>query len=243
MVPSLDDPLGGETPSRPPQSPSRALAAARTLLIFTPDALGGEDPEAALARALPLVDVVQVRVKLPGNRIGPSPAKPLVEWTRRVLAQVARLPEAQRPLILVDDRVDVAAALAAEGVAGVHLGQDDCPPQLARELLGPGALIGWSTHTLEQVDEANSLPVDYLGFGPVAPTATKGLEEGLGVELAREAGARSPLPVFAIGGIDVELARQLAPHGRVAVGAAVLDAEDPAVAARDLRAALVGAPT
>ncbi|WP_419191804.1 thiamine phosphate synthase [Engelhardtia mirabilis] len=207
-------------------------------MIFTPEALAAPDPEAALARALPWVDLVQVRVKLPGNRIGPSPARPLVDWTRRVLALAAELPEGSRPLVTVDDRVDVAAALAAEGVAGVHLGQADCPPDVARGLLGPTALIGWSTGSLAEVDSAASMTVDYLGFGPVAPTVTKGLDRGLGPQLAREAAARSRWPLFAIGGIDAELARALAPGARVAVGAAILDAPDPAAAARELRAAL-----
>lgn len=210
------------------------------MVIFTPDAIASGDPLGALTPLLGLVDAVQVRVKLPGRRIGPSPAGPLRDWTLRVLEITNRFPSPERPLILVDDRVDVAALLAGEGVDGVHLGAADCPPQLAREQLGPEALIGWSTHSLAEVEQAEALPVDYLGFGPVAPTATKGLASGLGPELARRAAAATARPVFAIGGIDAALARQLAPDGRVAVGAALLDAEDPAAAARELRAALSG---
>jgi thiamine-phosphate pyrophosphorylase len=211
------------------------------MLVYTPERTPGPDPLARLRPALPAVDVVQVRCKRPGARVGPSPARPLWLATRAVLAAVAELPPERRPLVLVNDRVDVAAALLAEGVAGVHLGDRDCPPRVARAWLGPQALIGYSTHTLDQVQEAEHLPVDYLGFGPVAPTATKGLEAGLGVDLARRAAERSRRPLFAIGGIDVSSAGELGPGARVAVGAAILEAADGARAAAELRRRLLQA--
>src|SRR3954451_5624043 len=72
--------------------------------------------------------------------------------------------------IIINDRADLAHALKADGV---HLGQDDLPPQAARQLLGPDAIVGFSTHTLEQVHAACSQPLSYIAFGPVFPTTTK----------------------------------------------------------------------
>ncbi|MFB3095857.1 MAG: thiamine phosphate synthase, partial [Candidatus Acidiferrales bacterium] len=71
--------------------------------------------------------------------------------------------------LIVNDRADVAQLSRA---AGVHLGQDDLPVSVARRLLGPDKLIGFSTHNLEQIEAAASAPVDYLAFGPIFPTAT-----------------------------------------------------------------------
>src|SRR5262249_51136332 len=140
---------------------------------------------------------------------------------------------------ILDDRVDVALDLGDAGCDGVHLGQDDCPSVLARELLGPDALIGLSTHDASQVGAAWDLPVDYLGFGPVYATATKGRARGLGPGAAWIAWDASHLPVFPIGGIDATNAADLSRVGRAAVGAAILGAEHPDRAARELRSLLV----
>ncbi|HSI88524.1 MAG TPA: thiamine phosphate synthase, partial [Pyrinomonadaceae bacterium] len=72
--------------------------------------------------------------------------------------------------LIINDRVDIAIAV---GAAGVHLGQDDLPPAAARRLLGASSIIGFSTHTLYQVELALKLPIDYLAFGPIFPTGTK----------------------------------------------------------------------
>jgi thiamine-phosphate pyrophosphorylase len=105
--------------------------------------------------------------------------------------------------IIINDRVDIALALNADGV---HLGQEDMPPQAARRVLGPDAIIGFSTHNLEQARLAAEMPVDYVAIGPVFATSTKqasdapvGLE---GLRLARHAVGRRPL--VAIGGITLE---------------------------------------
>lgn len=102
--------------------------------------------------------------------------------------------------IIINDRVDIALALGADGV---HLGQEDLSPAKAREILGPEAIIGFSTHNLHQVGEATRLPLDYLAIGPVFATATKenpdpvvGLA-GVRVAVSNAAGK----PVVAIGGI------------------------------------------
>ncbi len=201
------------------------------MLIFTPELCPQEsDPLAVLERMLPALDVIQVRIKDP--ELGTSPARATSDWTRRVLELVART--GSETLVLVNDRVDVAAALAAQGVDGVHLGADDAPPELARALLGPAALIGLSTHCAADVARAAELCVDYLGFGPIHATATKGYAQGLGSEAAWVAARSCACPLFPIGGIDATNASELAEVGRAAVGRALLSAADPARAAREL---------
>jgi len=102
--------------------------------------------------------------------------------------------------IIINDRVDVALAVGADGV---HLGQDDLPPEAARRLLGDNAVIGCSTHSLSQALEVTKLPVDYIAIGPIFQTSTKenpspvvGLD---GLRVVREAIGK--LPLVAIGGI------------------------------------------
>lgn len=211
------------------------LEQARLMLLLTPAACSGDVRDLIEALASE-VDVIQVRPKPLGTSAGAAPARECADLARLVL-EVCR-PLDRRPLILIDDRVDVARALQAEGVDGVHLGQDDAPPQLARELLGPDALIGLSTHDVIQVVLAGEEPIDYVGFGPIHASPTKGYGQGLGPELAWVASCAAPGPLFPIGGIDLASADGLAKVGRAAVGAALLAADDPAQVARDLRAAL-----
>ena len=139
---------------------------------------------------------------------------------------------------MVNDHVDVAALLQDEGCAGVHLGQDDCPAQDAREFLGAEPLIGLSTHTTEQVAAAWDEPVDYLGFGPIFSTSTKDTGPALGPDRAWIAAAATTRPVFPIGGIDVTCAATLSQIGRSAVASAIMEAEDPGAAAKAIRALL-----
>lgn len=131
--------------------------------------------------------------------------------------------------LIINDRADIALALGADGV---HLGQDDMPPEAARALLGAKAIIGFSTHSVEQAVAAARLPVDYLAIGPVFATSSKenpapsvGLE---GVARVREAVGHVPL--VAIGGITQENARSVLDAGAnsVAVIAALLSLTDPA---------------
>ena len=207
------------------------------MLVFTPQLCPKEsDPLDVLERALAHVDVIQVRVKDP--ELGVSAARALHDWTSRVLELVER--RASDALVLVNDRIYVAGVLQGRGVAGVHLGEEDAPPELARELLGAEALIGFSTHSMADVARAEELPVDYLGFGPIHATATKGYSEGRGSEAAWIAARASSHPVFPIGGITVTNAAELAPVGRAAVASAILAAADPARRAAEIRALLAG---
>ena len=114
--------------------------------------------------------------------------------------------------LIVNDRADIALAL---GAAGVHLGQDDLPPEAARRLLGDDAIIGYSTHSIAQIQHAAKLPVDYLAIGPIFPTATKekpdpivGLE---GLKLVRE--ALGDRPLVGIGGISMANVRDVLDAG------------------------------
>jgi thiamine-phosphate pyrophosphorylase len=211
------------------------LAKARLQLLFTPELAAPRDPLEVLEAVLPFVDLVQVRIKGPGSS-ATSPARATAEWTARVLERT----RAHATLVIVNDRADVARALLAEGCDGVHLGQDDMPPGDARELLGQDALIGLSTHDAAQVVLAGEQPLDYLGFGPVFPTATKGYTRGVGPEAAWVAAEATSLPVFAIGGIDLSNVDQLDRVGRAAVSSALLGADDPGETAREMRALLLG---
>jgi thiamine-phosphate pyrophosphorylase len=224
-----------------PEESRRRLVEARIVLLFSPELCVGSDPLEALEASLASVDVVQIRPKplvagLPTR--APASARDVHAWGLRVLDLLAAHP-AREVLLVVDDRVDVAAVLADRGCAGVHLGQDDTPVEIAREFLGPDALIGLSTHDQGQIARAEAQPVDYLGFGPVHATRTKGYGRGLGAEAACAASRASSRPLFAIGGIDAQNVSALAPVGRIAVGSAILAAADPERAARELRAALL----
>ncbi len=104
-------------------------------------------------------------------------------------------------LVIVNDRVDVALAAGADGV---HLGQDDLPVEQARHILGDDAIIGLSTHSVEQAREALSLPVDYIAAGPIFNTGTKDrADPAIGIDgLRMVRAAIGPFPLVAIGGID-----------------------------------------
>ncbi len=204
------------------------------MLIFTPSEVGEERAEAVIAGCLGHVDAIQVRVKASERRSGPSPAAELRDWTRRVLRLREGLDPESRPLVFVNDRVDVAQLLAEEGVDGVHLGQADTPASIARELLGQDLLIGLSTDSARTLLAAEEQPVDYLGLGPIFPSQTKGYARGLGPEAAWALAAGTGRPVFPIGGIDRTNALELLPIGRAAVGAGVLAADDPGRAAAEL---------
>ncbi len=214
------------------------LGEARVLLLFTPElCTPGRDALEVLSEVLPAVDLVQVRIKAPGDSDAPTEAAALHKWTRRVLELVAASDRPELP-VMVNDRVDVAAALLPEGCVGVHLGDQDMPPHAARSVLGPAPLLGLSTHSVVEAARGAEQPVDYLGFGPVNPTPTKGYERGLGPEAAWVADQGVELPLFPIGGITPDNADELAPVGRAAVSAAILGAPEPLAAARLLRAQL-----
>jgi thiamine-phosphate pyrophosphorylase len=130
--------------------------------------------------------------------------------------------------VIVNDRADIALAA---GASGVHLGRDDLPPEKAREFLGPDAVIGISTHTVDQALNALRMPVDYIAIGPVFPTSTKEDPDpvvGLaGVAAIRE--AIGEMPLVAIGGITFENFRDVLSAGAdsVALIGGILSCEEP----------------
>ena len=140
-------------------------------------------------------------------------------------------------LFLVNDRLDLALAVDADGV---HLGQDDLPPAIARRLLGPDRLIGRSTNRLEQLHQAVADGCDYVGVGPVNATPTKPGRDPVGLDYVRQAAAVSPIPFFAIGGIDATTLDGALAAGasRVAVVRAITQAADAGAASAALLARL-----
>ena len=139
--------------------------------------------------------------------------------------------------LIVNDRVDVALAVGADGV---HLGQDDMPPEAARALLGEGKIVGFSTHNVGQAIEAARLPIDYMALGPVFDTSSKenpdpvvGLE---GVRRVRVAVGRS-VRLVAIGGLTAAGAPSVLAAGAdaVAVIGALVNTTDPAEITRRMR--------
>ncbi|WP_109212179.1 MULTISPECIES: thiamine phosphate synthase [Microbacterium] len=179
------------------------------------------------------VDVVQLRTKSVSAR----------ELLRQALALSDVID--RRCLLLVNDRVDVALAARDAGarVDGVHLGQGDLPPETARRLLGPHAVIGWTANSPAHRAAASALPpgvLDYLGVGVIRPTSTKpDHPPALGVDGFAAFAAEAPLPCVAIGGVEVDDVAALRAAGAagIAVVSAICGATDPAEAAQALRRA------
>ncbi len=162
--------------------------------------------------------------------------------------EVVALARAFDASVLVNDRADIAALA---GAAGVHVGQEDLGPQAVRRAFPAIGLVGLSTHTVAQIDEAVGQPIDYIAVGPVFPTGTKDtgyVQVGLGlVRRAREASGAAaaavggrPRPVVAIGGITLERAPAVIDAGAdsVAVISDLLAGGDPAGRVRAYLAAL-----
>ncbi|MBF0462683.1 MAG: thiamine phosphate synthase [Magnetococcales bacterium] len=117
--------------------------------------------------------------------------------------------------LIINDHVELAVALAADGV---HVGQEDTPVATCRRLLGPHKLVGWSTHTPAEILLANQAAVDYVGFGPLFPTHTKpDAQAAQGVDRLAEACRVAQKPVVAIGGIQVGDMAPIAATGASAV--------------------------
>lgn len=140
--------------------------------------------------------------------------------------------------LLINDRLDVAQAVGADGV---HLGGRSLPVAVARKVLGPEKLIGVSTHRCDEIPAAQRDGADFVTFGPVFFTPSKaGYGEPVGLDGLREACAAPPLPVFALGGVTLERLPGLHAAGcrRIALIAAILAAPDPEGAAAALLARL-----
>jgi thiamine-phosphate pyrophosphorylase len=174
-------------------------------------------------------DIIQLREKELSDR-------DYLELARRVCTAV----HAAGKLFIVNDRVVIARLVGADGV---HLGQDDLPAPEARKIVGAEMLIGVSTHGISQARQAVADGADYLGVGPIYPTATRGYEKGLGVEYIKEVVAEGiAVPFFAIGAIDLRnLDEVLAAGARgVAVSSAICRARDITAVTADFQRRLHG---
>ncbi len=155
-----------------------------------------------------------------------------IEEIRAVATEIIPLCQESEAFLVIDDHVELTAELK---VHGVHLGKHDMPPHEAREILGPGAIIGVTANTLEDMTRTLGEDVDYIGLGPFRYTTTKSnLSPVLGFEgyqrLVMEARAKGvELPIVAIGGITIEDLPGLMATGvnGVAMSGAIINADDP----------------
>jgi thiamine-phosphate pyrophosphorylase len=217
-------------------APRDRLATARLYLCTDARRERGDLAEFVDAALSGGVDIVQLRDKgSPGERqFGALEARDELA-ALEVLADAAARHGA---LVAVNDRADVARAAGADVL---HLGQDDLPLAVARDIVGPDPLIGRSTHDEAQVTAADREPVDYFCVGPCWPTPTKPGRTAPGLDLVRTAAAlNTETPWFAIGGIDADRLPEVLDAGatRIVVVRAITAAEDPAAAAAQLRATL-----
>lgn len=183
--------------------------------------------ELAAAAAAGGADVVQYREKRPRT-------------TREMIAVGKQMRQACKrygATLLVDDGVDIAVAVGANAV---HLGRDDLPPEVARRILGPDALIGGTANSVEEARRVARQPVDYLGVGPVFGTTSKGDRAApmLGLERFAEICSAVDKPVIGIGSITVDRVAAVIAAGAygVAVLSAVVCQDDPEAACRQFAA-------
>ncbi len=184
-------------------------------------------PEQAMSRALSAgISFFQYR-----NKRGTRRA---IYETANLLSPVAHQAHA---LFLVNDHADIAEAVDADGV---HLGQDDLPIDQARKILGPGKIIGISTHSKEQAMAAERSGADYIGFGPIFPTTTKDAGELQGVNKLKTVKQAVGIPLIAIGGITQTNIAEVIRGGAdgAAVISAILSTDDIARASREIIAVL-----
>ena len=159
----------------------------------------------------------------------------LVQYRKKNVDDIIRLEMAQKlselchkydALFIVNDRADIALEVNADGV---HLGQQDIPVSLARRILGPNKIIGRSTTNPQEMAKAIAEKADYIGVGPVYATPTKPDKKPAGLEYVKYAKENSPIPWFAIGGIDQHNVTEVMESGatQVALVRAIMEADDP----------------
>ncbi|MEN3002002.1 MAG: thiamine phosphate synthase [Armatimonadota bacterium] len=199
----------------------------RGLYVITDPRLGGGHLEGAHAALQGGARIIQLRDK-------EATTRQLVEY-----AQALRtLTREYNALLIINDRLDVALAVDADGV---HLGQDDLPVPLARRIAGERLIIGVSVETVDEAARAEAEGADYLGVGPMFATATKpDAGTPVGPERLREIKQRVHIPVFGIAGITLENASQVLQAGAdgICVISAILGAPDPVEATRQFVALL-----
>ena len=196
------------------------LAQARTYLVTSPSDRLLEIVEAALKGG---IDIVQYREKTADDEV------------RLTLAdKLKTLCHQHNALFIVNDRVDIAAAVGADGV---HLGQQDLPMTAARHILGPLPIVGRSTTSPAEMARAIDEGADYIGVGPVYATPTKPGKAAAGYDYIRYAIEHAPMPWFAIGGIDLTNVATVRGAGApgVAIVRAVMQADNPTNVVQELK--------
>ncbi len=161
------------------------------------------------------VKIVQYREKFLNDNEKVNQAKDLASLCKKY-----------NSLFIVNDRIDIALAVDADGI---HLGQEDIPTKIARELIGSEKIIGRSTHCLEDIKNAEEEGCDYIGIGPIFPSETKKNLRPIGIDYLRKGLDNTPLPAFAIGGINVSNINKLSQINnlRIAVSDAIINSNDP----------------
>ena len=147
--------------------------------------------------------------------------------------QIRRLTRRHGATFIVNDDPELAVRLDADGV---HVGQNDTPPEHARAVVGPDRLVGLSTHNRRQILDAADRPVDYIGVGPVFATGSKDNPDPVvGTDLLAWAGCNVTLPTVAIGGITLDTLDAILDAGarNIAVISAIARAADPSATARE----------
>ena len=172
------------------------------------------------------VDVVQLREKVAPDEVRLAQARLMVPLCREVGV----------PFVM-NDSPELALAVGADGV---HVGQDDASVSHCRQVLGPDAIVGLSTHADEEFDAGLREAVDYLSAGPIVATPTKQGRAGTGVDYAVRAQARSARPVFVTGGVTDQNVAALVARGlrHFVVVRFLTESHDPEGSARALRHAL-----
>jgi len=203
----------------------RALSALNAIVDLDVAARAGWDPvQLATAYVRGGARFLQIRAKQAAG----------VEFLD-IATRVVEIAHRERALVIVNDRADIARLSTADGV---HVGQDDMSPVDVRRVVGDTAIVGLSTHTVEQLEEAVRQPVTYVAVGPVFGTVTKATGyDAVGLEMVRAAADRArsaSLPLVAIGGITLETAASVLDAGAasVAVIGDLLAAGDPEARAR-----------
>ncbi|MDP8263294.1 MAG: thiamine phosphate synthase [Candidatus Ancaeobacter aquaticus] len=158
--------------------------------------LGKKDPVKYACRVIDAgVKIIQYRAK--DSRSS--------DYVKNAIA-IARIAKKRNVKFIVNDRVDIALWVNADGV---HLGADDIPAVAARKLLGSKKIIGYSTHSVREATLANKLPIDYISIGPIYYSKTKNVVHPLGCESVRKVVQRVTKPVVAIGGVDDKNVQEL----------------------------------
>jgi len=168
------------------------------------------------------VKIVQYREKILNDNEKVNQAKDLASLCKKY-----------NSLFIVNDRIDIALAVDADGI---HLGQEDMPTKIARKLLGSEKIIGRSTHCLEDIKKAEDEGCDYIGIGPIFPSQTKKKLNPIGIDYLRQGLDKTLLPAFAIGGINSSNINELNQINnlRIAISNAIINADDPFTKTQEL---------